>query len=352
MWWQPNAFAAKKPYLVKRQATIRAVRAFFDAQGFDEVETPALQQAPGMEAHLHAFKTKRLNPERDHAETLYLHTSPEFAMKKLLVAGCEKIYQICHTFRNAEGSRLHACEFTMLEWYRAHAGYRDIMDDCVDLLRAVATSCGVSEFKHRGTSADPFKDWEIISVVEAFEKYAGIDLTAFLPPPLSSPLGEGGGLVGGEVERFAEVVRKLNIHTAPDDSWDDLFFRVFLEKIEPHLGIGQPTIIYDYPASMAALARRKPEDQRFAERFEVYVCGIELANAFGELTDAVEQRERFVESMALKEKLYGESWGVDEDFIAALAHGMPESSGIALGIDRLAMLVSDAEDIKQVLWTE
>jgi lysyl-tRNA synthetase class 2 len=334
MWWQPEHFAAKKPYLAKRQAVIRAVRAFFDAQGFDEVETPALQQAPGMEAHLHAFKTERLNPERDRAETLYLHTSPEFAMKKLLVAGCEKIYQICHTFRNAEGSRLHACEFTMLEWYRAHAGYRNIMDDCVDLLRAVATSCGVSEFKHRGKSADPFADWEIISVIEAFQKYVGIKLN-----------------VESTVAEFSALVQSLSIHTAPDDSWDDLFFRVFLEKIEPHLGIGQPTILYDYPASMAALARRKPEDPRFAERFEVYVCGIELANAFGELTDAVEQRERFVESMALKEKLYGESWGVDEDFITALAHGMPESSGIALGIDRLAMLVSDAEDIKQVLWT-
>lgn len=346
MWWQPEHFAAKKPYLAKRQAVIRAVRGFFDEQGFDEVETPALQAAPGMEAHLHAFKTEQLNPERDRAETLYLHTSPEFAMKKLLVAGCKKIYQICHTFRNAEGSRLHACEFTMLEWYRAPAGYRDIMKDCVDLLRAVATSCGVSEFKHRGKSADPFKDWEIISVVEAFEKYAGINLIEVLPP------FQGGRIkVGGEVERFAEVVRKLNIHTAPDDLWDDLFFRVFLEKIEPKLGIGQPTILYDYPASMAALARRKPEDPRFAERFEIYVCGMELANAFGELTDAMEQRERFVESMALKEKLYGESWRVDEDFIAALAHGMPESSGIALGIDRLAMLVTDAEDIRQVLWT-
>lgn len=317
MWWEESQYNKKLPYLQARMDLIRAVRRFFDGQGFFEVETPALQVSPGMEPHLHAFKTEILNPERDHVRTLYLHTSPEFAMKKLLVAGLPKIYQICHVFRNAEGSHLHSPEFTMIEWYRARAGYEDIMDDCVGLLRFCAEQGGFQTYRYRGQEADPFKEWEVINVCEAYKKYAGIDVN-------------------------------------PDNTaeeWDDLFYKVFLNKIEPQLGQGRPAIIYDYPVSMAALSRPKPEDPRFAERFEIYVCGMELANAFGELTDAKAQKQRFEADMALKEKLYGARYPVDEDFIAALERGLPESGGIALGIDRLAMLASGADDIEQVLWT-
>ena len=156
---------------------------------------------------------------------------------------------------------------------------------------------------------------------------------------------------GKSLEELAKRVKALGLHTAPDDTFEDLVLRVMGEAIEPKLGQGRPTIIYDYPVSMAALSRPKPNDPRFAERFELYVCGIELANAFGELTDAVIQRERFHADMALKKKVYGEAWPVDEDFLAALERGMPESGGIALGIDRLAMLATGADDIKQVLWT-
>ncbi len=332
--WKPEVFKKKWPHLQMRMQLIKAVRHYFDDQAFCEVETPALQVSPVMDTHIHAFKTDMQGVDLNYDRTMYLHTSPEFAMKKLMVAGLPKIYQICHVFRNAEGSRLHSPEFTMIEWYRTESGYREIMDDCVGLLRYCAERLEIREYKHRGQSADPFAEWEIISVCEAFDKYAGLNLERYLED------------TGG----FSEAVANLGIHTAPDDRWDDLFFRVFLEKIEPHLGQGQPSIIYDYPVCMASLSRAKPEDPRFAERFEIYVCGMELANAFGELTDADVQRQRFNEEMELKEQLYNERYPIDEDFLAALEHGLPESGGIALGIDRLAMLASDAEDIEQVLW--
>lgn len=338
MWWHPERFSRKRPLLERRAALIRSVRSFFENREFLEVETPALQVSPGMEPHIQAFRTELLTADRQARSTRYLHTSPEFAMKKLLVAGMPRIYQMAHVFRNAEGSRLHAPEFTMLEWYRAGAGYRAIMEDCVNLLQEVARALSLECYRYDGRSADPFAPWEIISVCAAFETYAGFSLEPFLP---ESP---------ETVRSLAARVRALGLHTSPDDRWDDLFFRVFLEKIEPRLGMGRPTILYDYPASMAALARACPQDPRFAERFELYVCGVELANAFGELTDPAIQRARFEADMALKARLYGESWPIDGDFIAALEQGMPDSSGIALGIDRLALLATGAACVEEVLW--
>lgn len=346
MWWKTEHFARKKDTLLRRMALIRAIRRFFDEQDFWEVETPALQTAPGMEPHLWAFETERLSPDRASRERLYLHTSPEFAMKKLLVAGAPEIYQIAHVFRNAEGSSLHSPEFSMLEWYRSDSGYRQIMDDCVGLLRACAEALKIDTYAYRGERADPFGAWEIISVCEAFETYADFKLEDVLPQ------GNDAQAMAESTHLFSEKVAGCGLHTAPDDRWDDLFFRIFAARIEPALGNGRPTILYDYPLSMAALARQNPEDPRFAERFELYVCGVELANAFGELTDPNIQRTRFEADMALKHELYGHSWPVDEDFINALAHGMPESAGIALGVDRLAMLATNAQTIADVQWCE
>jgi lysyl-tRNA synthetase class 2 len=334
-WWHPHKFEALKPYLEARMRVIKAVRAFFDDQGFWEVETPILQVCPVMDTHIHAFKTDILGLDLKKERELYLHTSPEFAMKKLMVAGVKDLYQICHVFRNGEGSKLHSPEFTMIEWYRSNAGYEEIMDDCVNLLRTTAKNLGITEYSFSGQSADPFKDLQKISVAKAFDQYAGIDLAACLQ----------------DRDALAKTAAEQGIRVTESDNWDDLFHAVMAEKIEPHLGMGVPTILYDYPASMASLSRRKPDDPRFAERFELYVCGVELANAFGELTDAKEQRERFIEEMDIKEKLYGERYPIDEEFLEALEYGLPESGGIALGIDRLVMLASGAEDIDQVLWT-
>lgn len=334
-WWHPQKFAEKRPFLEKRARIVRAIRDYFDSDGFIEVQTPVLQVCPVMDTHIHAFETVLKGPDLQPAARLYLQTSPEFDMKKLMTAGVEKLYQMCPVFRNGEGSRLHSPEFTMLEWYRAGgADYRALMTDCEGLLRRVAEVLDVQAFSHREVECNPFEDWRRISVCEAFSEYAGIDLAAHLE----------------DTEGFAHAVRSIGVRVAEGDRWDDLFFAAMAEKIEPFLGRDVPAILYDYPASLASLSRRKPEDPRFAERFELYVCGVELANAFSELTDAQEQRERFAAEMALKNKLYNETYPADESFLRALDYGLPESAGIALGVDRLVMLATGAEHISQVLW--
>jgi lysyl-tRNA synthetase class 2 len=333
-WWHPDNFARQKPFLQTRQAVIRAIRAFFDGRDFAEVETPILQVCPVMDTHIHGFGTDLRGVDLAFKKRLYLHTSPEFAMKKLLVAGMPAIYQICRVFRNAEGSKRHSVEFTMLEWYRANAGYEEIMSDTVALLQSCARAVGITHFRHRDHQCHAFADTEYLTVRDAFVHYAGIDLHLYLD----------------DRNAFAAAIAAAGIRVADDDRWDDLFFRVMAERIEPFLGMNAPTILKDYPLCMASLARPCSHDPRYAARFELYVCGIELANAFDELTDAAIQRQRFESEMAAKQELYGETYPVDNDFIAALEHGMPRSGGIALGVDRLVMLASGADDIVQVLW--
>lgn len=338
-FWHPDVFARRRPYLDVRSRVVAAVRRFFADRAFVEVETPCLQVSPGMEPHLQAFATDLVGPHPDDRRRLHLHTSPEFAMKKLLVAGMPRIVQLARVFRNGERSPTHHPEFTMLEWYRVGEGYRTLVQDCVELVRAAAEAAGRCRFAFRGLECDPFAPWRVLTVQEAFAGHAGIDLLATYDgshDPDPAPLA-------------AEAAR-IGIRTGDGDRWEDVFFRIMFERIEPHLGAGVPCVLTDYPVCMAALSRPKPEDPRLAERFELYACGLELANAFGELTDPVAQRARFVADMDLKERLYGERFPVDEDFLAALEHGMPESSGIALGLDRLVMLCSGAEDIADVLW--
>jgi lysyl-tRNA synthetase class 2 len=337
-WWRPERFARKHGHLKARARILPAIRSFFAERDFVEVETPALQQSPGLEPHLMAFATTLDDPGAG-PRPIFLHTSPEFAMKKLLVAGVPRLFQLAHCFRNGERGRVHHPEFTMLEWYRAGASYGDLMSDCEALLRACLAAAGGAHFTWQGKSADPAQPWLYISVAEAFARFCRIDLLATAPDPLAPSLA-----------LLAEAARPLGIVAHDGDAWEDLFFRIFLERIEPHLGIGAPAILYDYPISMAALARAKPGDARLAERFELYVGGLELANAFGELTDADAQRRRFRDDQAKKQARYGVSYPIDEDFLAALAQGMPESAGIALGVDRLVMLASGADRIEDVLW--
>lgn len=333
-------FSQKLPFLLKREAIIRSIRSVFRGQDFLEVATPALQVSPGLEPHLQAFSTELKDPRGKRQATRYLHTSPEFAMKKLLASGLERIYQIAQVYRNRERSSTHHPEFSMLEWYRVGQPYTLLIDDCEGLLRACATAAGGdSQLTWKGVKADPFLPFERLSVQEAFQRYAETDLLGSISDPLQ-PSPEG----------LRPACEKLGISFSADDSWEDLFFRIFLEKIEHKLGNGRPTILMDYPISMAALARPKASDPRLAERFELYVCGLELANAFGELTDAKAQRARFEADMEKKQRLYGERYPIDEDFLAALEEGLPESSGIALGVDRLVMLCTGAEHIDDVLW--
>jgi elongation factor P--(R)-beta-lysine ligase len=338
-WWRPDRFALRRERLALRGRILDAIRSFFRERRYIEVDTPALQVSPGLEPHLHAFATELHDPQNSRVATRYLHTSPEYAMKKLLVAGLPRIWQLGHVFRNGERSATHHPEFSMLEWYCAGASYRDLMEECTALVRSCQEAAGVAALTWRGRTSDARCEWQRLSVAKAFRQHCGIDLLATAPDPLQP-----------DAARLGEAASGIGIAPHPGDDWEALFFRIFLERIEPSLGLGVPTILYDYPASMAALSRRHPDDPRLAERFEVYVCGLELANAFGELTDAAEQRARFLADQARKQALYGEAYPIDEDFLAALAHGLPPCAGIALGFDRLVMLATDAEDIEDVLW--
>jgi lysyl-tRNA synthetase class 2 len=335
-WWSPARHTDIRPFLAARGAITRAVRAWFEEQGFAEVETGILQLSPGNETHLHAPRTELTGADGAYA-TRYLRTSPEFACKKLLAAGEPKIFELARVFRDRERGDLHLPEFTMLEWYRAGAPYDAIMADCVVVIAHAAQATGIGAFSFRGRTADPFAEPELLTVAGAFERFAGIDLLATIS--------------GDEGDRAALAqAAGSKVRVAWDDTWSDIFSKVLVEHVEPHLGQGRLTILFEYPSPEAALARVTAGDPRVAERFEVYACGVELANGFGELTDADEQRKRFTGSMAEKQRRYGEAYPLDEDFLAAVA-GMPEASGVALGFDRLVMLASGATRIDQVVWT-
>jgi len=339
-FWSKTRHADRRPRLALRARIASAVRRHFERQGFTEVEPAALQASPGNEAHLHGFATSLIGPD-GRARPAYLHTSPEFAMKKLLAAGETRIFALARAFRNRERGALHAPEFTMLEWYRIEVPLEALMEDCAAVLALAAREAGAARFSFRGREADPAAAPERVSVREAFLKHAGIDLFESLPPR-----GRG------EPDRdlLARQTAAIGLRVAADDGWSDVFSRVLSDKVEPRLGLGRPTFLTEYPACEAALARLCPHDPRVAERFELYVCGVELANAFGELTDAAEQRRRFEQAMAVKRRVYGEAYPIDEDFLAALEH-MPEASGAALGFDRLVMLACGAERVEDVAWT-
>jgi lysyl-tRNA synthetase class 2 len=334
-FWAHQAHTDRRPVLIARGRIVAALRDWFAARDFVEVETSSLQVSPGNETHLHAFATDVVSPGGTPARR-YLRTSPEFACKKLLSAGEPRIVEFARVFRNRERGALHAPEFTMLEWYRARAPYEALTQDCAAIIALAAQAAGTQRLTFRGREIDPFAPPEFLTVVEAFARYAGIDLSVSLSPP--------------DRERFAASATAAGIRLADDDNWGDIFSRVLVERIEPRLGLGRATVLYEYPAALSALARPKASDPRLAERFELYACGVELANGFGELADPVEQRRRLGAEMAEKERIYGERYPLDEDFLAALAE-MPPAAGVALGLDRLVMLATGAPHIDHVMWT-
>ncbi len=387
-WWRKDRHADKRPFLLARGRVQAAVRRWFEAEGFIEVETAALQVSPGNETHLHAFATELVGSDGTK-RPLHLHTSPEFACKKLLAAGEEKIFTFAPVFRNRERGALHHPAFTMLEWYRANEPYERLMEDCAGLLRVAAEAAGTRTLAYGTRTADPFATPDRVTVAQAFQRFAGIDLLATLDPVPSSRRQRGecqGGAVppardegrpsmpmpaeasathpsplpteewregmraAPDRDALAAAARGAGIKIANDDTWGDVFSRILVQKIEPGIGNGRATLLTEYPAAQAALARRSASDPRVAERFELYACGVELANAFGELTDPAEQRRRFEADMAEKQRIYGERYPIDDDFLAALAH-MPPASGAALGFDRLVMLATGATNIEQVIWT-
>jgi len=340
-WWKKDLYMEHAEKRAKRREVIREIRRFFEEEDFTEVETPALQICPGMEVHLKAFHTTFQEPFDDKPRDFYLHTSPELTMKKLLVAGEKRIFQLAHAFRNEERGQTHSPEFLMLEWYRTGETYEKMMEDTENIIYQCAKRIGTTTVGFNGMSADISAPFERLSVCEAFEKYADLKLTDFLPEKSS-------------LEPDAEPIRKsaerLGIRCFKEDRFEDIFFRIMFEKIEPFLGQNQGTILYDYPTCLGALARRKPTDERFVERFEAYVCGVELCNAFSELTDVKEQEERFLHDQAMKQAIYGDTYPIDTDFLEALKEGMPPCAGNAMGVDRLIMFLTHAEKIDDILW--
>lgn len=332
-WWSPEAHARRRGYLIARGAIKASLRAWFASEGFTETECGQLQASPGNEAHLHGFETAFV-AENGARTPLYLNTSPEFAMKKLLAAGETRIFDFARAFRNRETGPRHAPEFTMLEWYRAGEGIDTVMADSAALARAAAEAAGTGTLAFRGAVCDPFAAPEVLTLTDAFARHAGIDLE----PVLTDAAG------------LAAAARKAGVETAPGASWTDVFSAVLVTRIEPQLGQGRLTFLHRYPISEAALSRPYPEDPRFAERFELYACGVELANGYRELTDAATLRARQIAEMELKQQVYGERYPLDEEFIAAVA-AMPEASGVALGFDRLVMLAAHAPQISDVIWT-
>ncbi len=336
-WWDKVKHADRRQRLLARARIKSAVRAWFEAQGFVEIEVGCLQASPGGETHLHAFKTELIGADLSRRD-MYLHTSPEFAMKKLLAAGEEKIFAFAPVFRNRERGALHAPEFTMLEWYRAGEPYEALFEDCAAILNLAAEATANTAWRYRDAECDPTAAYECVTLDQAFGEHASITLQ-------DTYSGDGVNR-----DRLAALASDGGYAVRNDHSWSDIFSLVLTEAIEPKLGVGHPAILCEYPAQEAALARRKDGDPAVAERFELYVCGVELANGFGELIDPIEQRARFEAWMAEKQRRYGETTSIDEDFLAALAH-MPPASGCALGFDRLVMLATGAERIDDVIWT-
>ncbi len=335
-WWSPSRHEDRRPFLLMRGRITLGVRNWFHQAGFIEVETSALQVSPGNEIHLHAPKAM-LSDSYGRPFTRYLRTSPEFACKKLLAAGETRIFELARVYRDRERGDKHLPEFTMLEWYRANEEYDAVIDDCIAVIRCAAETAETRQFTFRGVTTDPFAVPDRITVAEAFTRFAAIDLL--------STINDG----EGDRDHLARVAAS-KVRIVDDDTWSDIFSKVLVEHVEPRLGLDRVTVLDEYPAPESALARPKPGDPRVSERFEVYACGVELANGFGELTDAAEQRRRFQDAMDEKARRYGERYPIDDDFIAAVG-AMPPASGIALGFDRLAMLASGATRIDQVVWT-
>ena len=325
-----------KPFLV-REKVVDAIREYFKKEGFHEVDTPLLVQSPGTEPYLEVFESELVTPGFKNKKS-YLLTSPELSMKKLLSSGMGSIFTICKSFRNAEGlSSFHNPEFSILEWYHVDADYTDVMNDCENLFLYILNKLELNKdennkLEYQGVVYDLSTPWERISVSEAFLKYANIKQDEML-----------------DRIKLLEIAKQKGYQVSDQTTWEEAYNQILLNEIEPHLGKDKPTILYDYPASQAALSKKKKADPRFAERFEFFIGGIELGNAFSELTDADEQETRMVGDLKYRKELGKVEYKIDNDFIEALRFGMPKTGGIAVGVDRLVMLFSNSASIKDTL---
>lgn len=337
-WQKLKQYPSLWPRYFVREKVIKAVRSFFDKQGFHEVETPILIAHPPAESYLDVFETKLLDRQR-RSTPAYLSTSPEVPLKKLMVAGLGNCYSLTKSFRNMEtNSSRHQPEFTILEWYRVGAKYEQIMEDCEELLLAIHQNLdnkgsASRQMVYQNQQIDLSRPWERLTVAAAFARYSHINLNDFFDL---------------DVARKIATAKGYNVEK--HNTWEELYNQVFLNEIEPRLGFGRPTILYEFPAAMGALAKLKATDKRYAERFEFYIAGLELGDCYSELTDPVEQEKRFNNELKELKRLGKTTYDYDHDFIAALKVGLPDCSGIAVGVDRLVMLFAGVDNINQTLF--
>ncbi len=338
--WMEHVLHPRRLKALKTRSQVESgIRDFFTQQGFIDVRTPLLVPSPGMEPHIRPFEVVPASHE-DKERHAFLPTSPEFAMKRLLVGGLERIFQICPAFRDEPHSVTHHPEFTMLEWYRAYAGYEDIMRDTELLFESLAMKIhGRPVILWQGQEISVKAPWPRLKVRDLFKDLASVDLVSC-----------------SSAESMARECLRLGLPAdLTRETWDDLYFKIWLNLIEPKLPSDRAVFVTRYPESQAALSviDSDPDGSRWARRFEAYAGGLELGNAFEELTDPIEQRRRFVKDMELRTELYGPEFPkspLDEGFLGALAEGMPPSGGIAMGVDRIVMLFSDEPEIDFTLW--
>ena len=315
-----------------RSRIVQSIRSYFTSKGFLEVETPLLTPYPTLDSNIHSMKTK-FHGHPENPQTLFLHTSPEHSMKKLLAGGGDRIYFLGKVFRDGELTRLHNPEFTMVEWYRTEATYKDILEDTQDLICFVAREVFSSkQLLYQASKIDLTPPWKQITLSDLFEQEVGIDLEKSLI-----------------LESLQEAAATHSIRFQVDDDWETLFFRIFLEKIEPNLGFPKPTFVLDYPLRMGLMAKKKDDNSEWVERIELYIAGLELANGYSELLDAEEQKKRFQDEQNKKMIENNNLYSIDMELISALESGIQPSAGIALGVDRLIMLFTDKTDIQDVL---
>lgn len=315
-----------------RVEILRLIREFFWSEGFVETDTPLAVRYPSQEPYLNFFPISVKHPSGSEHQ-MFLRTSPEFALKKLLAAGFPKIFEIGKCFRNVEDfGGTHNPEFTMIEWYRAPGGYADFMDDMERLYKFVAEKTGITTMKYNQREIKVDQSWDRLSMKAVWKKYVGAELDNLL-----------------EFNHLAKFATARGYAVNKDDQYDDIFFKIFLNEIEPYLGLERPLFVYDYPAIMTSLSRKCAADHRYAERVECYISGLEMCNGFGELTDADLQNKQLERDLALRAALGKETWPVDPDFIAALRSGMPPAGGVAMGVDRMVVLFTGANDINEVM---
>ena len=317
----------------KKMDAVKAVRDFFWENGFKEAITPTALVSTDQEKYFDPIPVYFHEPNGTE-HRLFLATSPEIGLKKLLAAGWTKIFQILQVFRDYEEfGNTHNPEFTMIEWYRGPGTYWEIMDDVENLYKYVAKKLGVERLKYKEREIEIFTKWDRISMKELWQKHVGIDLDEYLT-----------------AEKMKQLAKDRGYQVKDDDTYESNFYKIFLNEIESKLGVDRPVFVYSFPALLASLCQDDPEYEGYVERFEFYVNGLELGNAYGELNDGKLQAQHLNENFEFRKKIGKILYPVDEDFNQAVGESMSKAGGIAIGIDRMIMLMTGAKDINEVIF--